>query len=244
MTTRLGRRAVLAAALGAAAGMLAPLARGEEMVTEVITVGFRSADELIAILRPLVPRPGSVSGLSNKLVIRTTPSNLAEIRSILAELDRAPANLLISVRHEIDEEIRRDLLEAFGEVREGDVTVSTGRTAGSGTGLTVTRRADGATGGVEQRPRHDQIGADLVVSRTMGAIVVGETNRSFHPGACSGRERAVIKRLRCRRRPSPRRRRPDGSPLPSPLRRRSGRISRACRRCTWSPGAASPPAAR
>ena len=107
------------------------------MVTEVIPVGFRPVEELVQILRPLVPKPGSVSGAYGKLVIRTTPENMQEIKDILATLNRAPANLLISVRYSLDEEIKRDLVEAFGQVSGSNVGISTGNSSGSGRGLVI-----------------------------------------------------------------------------------------------------------
>jgi type II secretory pathway component GspD/PulD (secretin) len=107
------------------------------MVTEVIPAGFRPVDELVQIIRPLVPKPGSVSGAYGKLIIRTTPENMREIKEILATLNRAPANLLVSVRYSLDEEIKRDLVEAFGQVSGSNAGISTGNSAGSGRGLVI-----------------------------------------------------------------------------------------------------------
>jgi type II secretory pathway component GspD/PulD (secretin) len=118
------------------------------MVTEVITVGYRPVDEMIAILRPMVPKPGSVSGAYGKIVIRTTPENMREIKEILATLNRAPANLLVSVRYTVNEEVHRDLYEAFGEASSGNVGVSTGRDAGSGRGLVISHQDGGQSAGV------------------------------------------------------------------------------------------------
>jgi type II secretory pathway component GspD/PulD (secretin) len=118
------------------------------MVTEVIPAGYRPVDELIQIIRPMVPKPGSVSGAYGKIVIRTTPENMREVKEILSKLNRAPANLLISVRYAMDEEIRRDLLEAFGEVSGSNAGISTGRSAGSGRGLVISGQDDGQRAGV------------------------------------------------------------------------------------------------
>jgi hypothetical protein len=127
---------------------LAGPAAAARMVTEVIPVGFRDADEVVEILRPLVPPPGSISALYNKLIVKTTPENLRELKEVLQSLDRAPANLLVSVKHTLDEEVRRDLAQAFGEVRSGDVTVSTGRTAKRRRGLTIEYDDGESSGGV------------------------------------------------------------------------------------------------
>ncbi len=113
-----------------AAALAAAPARASEMVTEVLPAGFRSADELAAILRPLVPPPGSVNGFGNQLVIKTTPANMEEIKGVLASLDRAPANLLVTVRRTLDSEVRRDLAQAAARVRAGDLSVSAGGVTG------------------------------------------------------------------------------------------------------------------
>jgi hypothetical protein len=118
------------------------------MVTEVIAVGYRPVDEMVEILRPMVPKPGSVSGAYGKIVIRTTPENMREIKEILATLNRAPANLLVSVRYTMNEEVRRDLYEAFGQVSGGNVGISTGRDAGSGRGVVIRHQDGDDTAGV------------------------------------------------------------------------------------------------
>lgn len=118
------------------------------MVTEVIPAGYRPVEELVEIIRPMVPKPGSVSGAYGKLIVRTTPENMREIREILATLNRAPANLLVSVRHSMDEEVERDLFEAFGQVSGSNAGISTGRGAGSGRGVVISGQDDGQRIGV------------------------------------------------------------------------------------------------
>ena len=127
------RRLLLAAAALLPASRVAP---AQQLVTEVVPAGFRSTEELLPILRPLIPPPGSIGGIGGQLVIRTTPANLAEIKEVLRTLDRPPANLLVSVRHTVDESVRRDLLQARGQLSRGDVSVSAG-SAGAGRGGVV-----------------------------------------------------------------------------------------------------------
>lgn len=97
--------------------ILAGAAQAEALVTEVIPAGFRNAEELAEILRPMVSPPGSVNGFHGQIVIRTTPHNLAELRRILSSLDTAPANLLVTVRRTLDAQISQDL--ARGSARIG-----------------------------------------------------------------------------------------------------------------------------
>ena len=119
----------------------------EQMVTEVLTIGYRTADELLPIIKPFVPPPGTVAGFKNQLVIKTTPSNLEEIKSVLATLDRAPANLLISVRNSISAEVRRDLASAFATVDAGNVQATVGQQMSGG--VTISSSSGNSSAGVQ-----------------------------------------------------------------------------------------------
>ena len=151
-----------------AAGFLCvTTAAAERLVTEVVTVGYRPVEEVIEILRPLVPRPGSISGAYGKLVIRTTPENMRELKEILATLDKAPANLLVSVRHTLTSDVQRDLAEAHGEVRGGDVGVSAGSRRGN-RGLVVSGGDESANARVRiERSRSTSEDADVQRMRVL-----------------------------------------------------------------------------
>jgi hypothetical protein len=68
-----------------------------QMQIETIQLQGRPAAELIEILRPMVQQGGSISGTGYKLIIRSSPENIAQIKSLVADIDRAPQQLLISV---------------------------------------------------------------------------------------------------------------------------------------------------
>lgn len=121
-TARVIRKFLLA--LGVTIGSASAFAT--EMVTEVLPIGYRSAAELLQVLQPLVPAPGSISAFQDQLIVRTTRSNLEQLKSVLLELDRAPANLLISVRHTMDEEVRADLIAARARIASGNVRARIG----------------------------------------------------------------------------------------------------------------------
>ena len=72
--------------------------QAQQMVTEVIPLGYRSINEIAPIIRPLISPAGSVSGLQGQLVVTATPQKMVEVRKLLATLDKAPARLLISVK--------------------------------------------------------------------------------------------------------------------------------------------------
>ena len=107
-----------AALLGVLMGHAAAWA--QQTVLEVIQLKYRRVDEVIPILRPLVPAQGSVSGLNNQLIVRTTPQNLEEIKRILAAIDAAPRRLMVSVRQDADLERSQRGGQISGTARVGD----------------------------------------------------------------------------------------------------------------------------
>lgn len=104
---------------------LASIAPAQNTVLEVIPLRYRMAQEVIPIIQPMLVREGSVSGFQGQLVVRTTPTNLEEIKRILASLDTAPRQLLITVRQDAEAGRSRSTAEVSGNVGgdHGRVTV-------------------------------------------------------------------------------------------------------------------------
>jgi len=99
--------------------------QAQNTVLEVIPLRYRMAQELIPIIQPMLAREGSVSGFQGQLIVRTTPANLEEIKRILASLDTAPRQLVITVRQESEVERSRSSAEVSGSVGgdHGRVTI-------------------------------------------------------------------------------------------------------------------------
>ena len=72
---------------------------------EIIPLQHRMTDDVVPILRPLVAPGGTITGMNNQLIIKTTPDNLAEIKNVLQSLDRSPRRLLITVKQDIGGQI-------------------------------------------------------------------------------------------------------------------------------------------
>jgi len=106
--------------------LLPQITLAESMRLEVIPLQKRSVDDVIQIIRPLVTPGGTVTGMNNQLIIKTTPSNLAEIKQILSKIDHAPRRLMITVKQNIagDIYLREDSLS--GKYSSGDVQIKTG----------------------------------------------------------------------------------------------------------------------
>jgi hypothetical protein len=110
------------------AAALAPSApRAQEI--EVLSLSHRSADELLPLLRPFVESGGALTGQGFQLILRASPANRAQIRQLIAALDRPPRQLLISVRQDRASDSAQRALGADGSVVIG--------TQGSGGSLRI-----------------------------------------------------------------------------------------------------------
>ena len=79
----------------------------QQLLIEVIPLGYRSAADIIPVLAPLVPPPGTVTGMYTTLVVKTDAETIVAIKQILSELDRAPHNLMLTVRHGISDNLHQ-----------------------------------------------------------------------------------------------------------------------------------------
>ncbi len=101
------------------------MARAESL--EVIQLQHRMAEDLLPILQPLLP-PGSVlTGTGNVLLVRTDPATLDQLRATVAQLDRAPRQLLISVGQSSGVAAAGTSVRGAGTVGSGDVQVGINR---------------------------------------------------------------------------------------------------------------------
>lgn len=136
-----GRRELALICLLGIASFVWSQALGQSSMVEVIALKYRSADQIIPVLKPLLDKSGSISGLQNQLIVRTTPANLAEIKQVLVRLDAAPRRLMITVRQDAELDRERFSAEASGRISTGDVSVVVPG-SGRGGGNVEVRRGD------------------------------------------------------------------------------------------------------
>jgi hypothetical protein len=90
--------ALLASLLGAPAAAEYPL--------EIIRLQGRPSAEMVPLIEPFVGPDGAVVASGDKLILRTSPERLQQIRGLLKQLDRPPRRLMVHVRrgrlHESD----------------------------------------------------------------------------------------------------------------------------------------------
>lgn len=108
----------------------------QPLVMGILPLRYRTAEQMVPLVRPLVPPPGTVSGIQNQLIVHTTPQNLAEIRAVLERIDTLPRRLLISVRQDADTVSAADGLSVSGRAAIGRGEVSAGNPPpGGGVGV-------------------------------------------------------------------------------------------------------------
>ena len=78
----------------------APLAAGAQQALEIISLRYRTVEQVLPALQPLVEPGGTLSGSRGQLFLRASPANVAEIRRALDAIDRPSRRLTISVRHD------------------------------------------------------------------------------------------------------------------------------------------------
>ena len=105
----------------------------DQTILEVIQLKHRTTNEIIPLIDPFLDKQGALSGMQGKLIIRTTPENLREIKQLLNEIDNAPRRLIITVKQDVDSTTARSLLKLSGGISKGGVQVKiAGRTGNRG----------------------------------------------------------------------------------------------------------------
>lgn len=99
----------------------AALAEGQ---LEVLTLQHSTVEQVLPVLRPMVSPGGVISGYNGKLMIRTDPANLAQLRAILAEIDAPAVRLLVSVSRQAEARGAGSTGEVSGSIGSGDVRVT------------------------------------------------------------------------------------------------------------------------
>lgn len=116
-------------------------AYAQNTVVEIVPLKYRTAEQVIPVLRPLVDPEGSISGFQNQLIVRASPASLAHLKQVLATLDTMPRRLMITVRQDADINRDQTTAEVSGRVSTGNATVIIPG-SGSGGGVIDSRRGD------------------------------------------------------------------------------------------------------
>ena len=104
---------------------------------QVIELQYRRADDLIPILQPLLEPGDAITGLDDKLFVRTDPSTLARVIEALAVIDQPPRQLVITVGQDSTTSAAAAGVRGAATVSSGDVSVGVNRPPGSGSSAQV-----------------------------------------------------------------------------------------------------------
>lgn len=114
-----------------------PLTLAEETSIKIIELHSRTSSEIISVLKPLMDNNTAITGTGYQLIVRATPSKMAEIKNLLNKLDKSARSLIISVKHGANIN-----LEELNANISGQVKISDEATIGAGNN---TESADGRT---------------------------------------------------------------------------------------------------
>lgn len=107
---------------------------------EIIPLKHRTHDQVLPVLQPLVEEGGSISGANNKIFVRASAANRAQIRRALAAIDTPVRRLVITVAQ--DNDVARDEEGASVSGRVGGGAVE-GRIDGGRDGRGLVIRGEG-----------------------------------------------------------------------------------------------------
>jgi Bacterial type II/III secretion system short domain len=83
---------------------------------EIIALKYRTVDQVLPVLRPLLEPGGTLTGQQNQLIVRASPANLAELRRALETIDRPLRRLQILVRFDDAADAASQGVEASGRI--------------------------------------------------------------------------------------------------------------------------------
>lgn len=69
----------------------------QEMITKVIDLRYKSAEQIIPLVQPLLQPDEQITGSGQALIVRLTPNTLTQLRTVLMKIDQPPVTFEISV---------------------------------------------------------------------------------------------------------------------------------------------------
>lgn len=100
MNASASRQGVVTAVRGAILLLAFVCAWAQAQSLQIIQLHNRPADQVLPVIQPLLAPSGTASGSGFQLFVRTTPENLAQIRQVVASLDKAARQLVIYVKQD------------------------------------------------------------------------------------------------------------------------------------------------
>lgn len=103
--------------------LCAPLVSWAQVKLDIIPLKHRTTDQVLPALQPLVGEDAALSGANNRIFIRADAATRLAVKQAIEAIDTPLRSLMISVRHDNDDSIRREGAAVSGNVRGGGVSV-------------------------------------------------------------------------------------------------------------------------
>lgn len=120
--------------------------------TEVISLGFRTADEVMPIAESMLGEDGRVKAYGNQLIVTADTDKISELRELITQLDSPPKRLLISVDTSQSGTTQDQGYQVNGGINIGNtqVQIGQGQHHGQNQARIIQRNTQNRSGGVQQ----------------------------------------------------------------------------------------------
>lgn len=120
-----------------------------QAATEVITLNYRMADELLPIAQSILGAQGRVAAHGNQLIVTAPEPQIDELRQTVLQLDQAPRRLIISVDTQDFSNSRGQGYQVDGAVNIGETSIRSGYSDHNQVRI-IRRNTSSREGGVQQ----------------------------------------------------------------------------------------------
>ncbi len=146
---------------------------------EIIELNNRPAEEIIPLLQPLLNANESLSGSGFQLILKADAARQSQIRALVGELDRAAAQLMVSVFQGSERDLQALRAEAGIRYRDNNADVQIGSDTTPGQGAKITTRGHvqvtGKVTGTQARLQDNPVHRLRITEGTAGYIETGKS---------------------------------------------------------------------
>ena len=154
--------------------LLLSLSLGVQAASEVIALSYRTADDMLSVAQSVLGSEGRVSAFGNQLIVNAPPAKIAELRTLINQLDTQPKRLLISVDTNDSSQQNDRGFQVNGSASVGGVDVEAGQGEVNGRDQVriIRRSTANRSGGVQQIQTNEgfpaliQVGQSVPVTST------------------------------------------------------------------------------
>jgi type II secretory pathway component GspD/PulD (secretin) len=123
-----------------------------QAASEVITLNYRTADDMLTVAQSVLGSEGRVTAYGNQLIVNAKPGKIVELRTLLSQLDTQPKRLLISVdsNDSSQQDDRGYQVNGSASVGGVDIEAGQGEVHGRDQVRVIRRSTANRSGGVQQ----------------------------------------------------------------------------------------------